>query len=678
MLRLISLACLAAGLALQPALAQTPETEAPQDAGAQETAPETGAPAEPPLEEPAAAPSRLPADQLEAFVDGLVRDAMEAEHYAGVHVAVVEGGETRLLKGYGAASLEPYREVDPQRSLFRIGSLSKTFTWIALMQAVEDGLVDLEAPVNDYLSEDLQVPDEGYGPIRVIDLMSHAPGFEDSALGHLFAGREEDIMSPEAYEAAHRPDRVREPGQFSTYSNYGVLLAGRIIAEVYGADFPTVIDERILDPLGLNRTTFREPYAPRDDLPAPMDEDIAGDAATGFEWKGGVFQPRKYEYATQVAAAGSVSASAADMATYMKLLLNDGELDGVRIYSPETAEAFRTPIIDTPDTANGWAHGFIVSTFPGGYEGYGHGGATMWFRTYLVVVPELDLGVYVSVNTNTGRSLGLRLPSLIIERFYLDEDTPAWRPGDEAFLETADLYTGQYTPTRRAYSGLEKFVMLMNGVQTVSASSEGYLVVGSGPGSHAWVPTDQPGRFLSANSAEVLTFETDESGKAVAFIGPLGTLMYQRAPFLLKPWLLTVFFALTMIAAAATLIGALTRLGRPVAPTPCQRWASIASLATAGLWVLSAVMFLLWAQGASDSEGLMYDWPNGPLPLASTLALLASIGAVVMAGLTVCVWSGRSAEGWSLWRKLRYSVTPPVYLIFAIVLIARGGLFPWA
>ncbi|MBA4800481.1 MAG: hypothetical protein H2040_01325 [Euryhalocaulis sp.] len=49
-----------------------------------------------------------------------------------------------------------------------------------------------------------------------------------------------------------------------------------------------------------------------------------------------------------------------------------------------------------------------------------------------------------------------------------------------------------------------------------------------------------------------------------------------------------------------------------------------------------------------------------------------------MAGLTVCVWSGRSAEGWSLWRKLRYSVTPPVYLIFAIVLIARGGLFPWA
>ena len=126
MLRFISLACLAAGLALQPALAQTPETEAPQDAGAQETAPETGAPAEPPLEEPAAAPSRLPADQLEAFVDGVVRDAMEAEHYAGVHVAVVEGGETRLLKGYGAASLAPYREVDPQRTLFRIGSLSKT------------------------------------------------------------------------------------------------------------------------------------------------------------------------------------------------------------------------------------------------------------------------------------------------------------------------------------------------------------------------------------------------------------------------------------------------------------------------------------------------------------------------------------------------------------------------
>ena len=192
----------------------------------------------------------LPAAELETFVDGVVKDAMAREHIAGVTVSVVQNGQVLLKKGYGFASLQPQRAVDPDRSLFRVGSISKTFTWIAVMKEVEAGRIRLNQPINLYLPEKVQVRDQGYDqPVRVANLMDHSPGFEDRALGQLFEDRYARVRPLELYLRQERPRRVHAPGILSSYSNYGAALAGEAVTYTSGKPFEKLIEDEIFTPL---------------------------------------------------------------------------------------------------------------------------------------------------------------------------------------------------------------------------------------------------------------------------------------------------------------------------------------------------------------------------------------------------------------------------------------------
>jgi CubicO group peptidase (beta-lactamase class C family) len=148
----------------------------------------------------------LPPADLEAYVDGVVRDRMARDHIAGVTIAVVQNGQVVLKKGYGVASLKDGRKVDPDTTLFRVGSISKTFTWIALMNEVEAGRMRLDTPINVYLPEKLQLKDQGKKtPVRLRDLMTHTAGFEDRALGQLFERDPRRERSLELYLRQERP-----------------------------------------------------------------------------------------------------------------------------------------------------------------------------------------------------------------------------------------------------------------------------------------------------------------------------------------------------------------------------------------------------------------------------------------------------------------------------------------
>src|SRR6185503_1394073 len=163
-------AALGIALLLLPLIvrAQAPSQDAPAGASLEVAAPRL-APGQP-----------IPPAELEAFVDATVRLGMDETHVAGVAASVVQDGRVVLNKGYGFASFDPVQPVDPDTTLFRIGSITKTLPWIAAMRAVEAGKLDLDAPINRYLPPELQVPDEGFAqPIRMRDLMTHSAGFED-------------------------------------------------------------------------------------------------------------------------------------------------------------------------------------------------------------------------------------------------------------------------------------------------------------------------------------------------------------------------------------------------------------------------------------------------------------------------------------------------------------------
>ena len=156
--------------------------------------------------------------ELEAFVDASVHTAMHADDIAGVGVAIIDASGPILIKGYGMASRD--RAVDAD-TLFPVQSISKTLVWIALMQLIEQGQVSLEDPINVHLPKSLQIPDEGFSPILIRDLIDHTAGFEDSAFGHLFVDRPEKLLPLGDYLTHFRVHRVREPGKIQIYSNYG-------------------------------------------------------------------------------------------------------------------------------------------------------------------------------------------------------------------------------------------------------------------------------------------------------------------------------------------------------------------------------------------------------------------------------------------------------------------------
>jgi CubicO group peptidase (beta-lactamase class C family) len=593
----------------------------------------------------------------------------------------VQNGQVLLKKGYGFANLAPARPVDPERTLFRLGSLSKTFTWIGLMREVESGRVRLDQPVNLYLPERLQVRDQGFDqPVRVLDLMDHSAGFEDRTFGHLFE-RDPDYVRPlDLYLRNERPRRVRAPGEIASYSNYGAALAGAAEAWVAGKPFERLMEDNIFVPLGMGRTTFREKRPEKAGLPAPMPANLAADAADGFHWSAAGFETRPYEYMGQIAPAGSASSTAGDMARYMLAILGGGQLGASAIYGPRTAQAFRTPILAVPPGINGWAHGFMIEPLPGDRSGYGHSGGTLSFTANMVTVPDLSLGVFVAVNTDTGRRLPEDLPATIVREFYAAPE-PFPRAGDPELGGQAAVFGGRYLSTRRAYSGLEGFVDRIAGAARVRVTPQGRLVTVDPSGPKVWVPEGpaSEGRFVALQGEQRLAFRMAD-GQAQAFQTTANGALFERIGFWRSPDALLLFASLAAAAAALTLIGAALRNRRELRESAVQSRASLVQNIQAGLWLVSFAAFASWlARVFGDPARAVFSWPGAALITASACALVAAALTVTTLVALPAVWrGGRRVDSWPILRRAAFTVTVIVYAVFSYLLTQAGALSPWS
>ena len=217
--------------------------------------------------------------ELEAFVDGIVRQAMATDHLAGVTVAVVQDGRRSAHKG---VRLCQSRVRTPCQSRYvtlwdRLNF--KTFTWIAMMKAVEAGQLGLDDPINSHLPPDQQVPDQGWSePIRIRHLMTHSAGFEDKVFGHLFEGSPDSLRPSSVYMREQRPESSPRAGAGELVLELRRTCSpARFSKRWNAAPWQEVIEGDILVPLGLVHTSVREPYPARQGLPAPMPETLAPD-----------------------------------------------------------------------------------------------------------------------------------------------------------------------------------------------------------------------------------------------------------------------------------------------------------------------------------------------------------------------------------------------------------------
>ena len=372
-------------------------------------------------------------DGLEDFVDGVMAQQIATREVAGAVVTVVHKGKVLFTRGYGYADIDRGVEVAPQRTLFRPGSVSKMFTWTALMQQVELGRIDLDADVNQYL--DFHIPPYAGKPILVRDLMSHSPGMSDA--GNLVAPSVDKITPYATWLKSSIPQRLWPAGTEIAYSNFATVLAGYMVERVSGEAYADYIERHIFTPLGMASTSFREP------LPARL----ASDMATGYRLENGRFVAEPFELFSPVMPAGSASSTGPDMAVFMNMLLNKGAGRKARILKPGSVELLmRNALANTPELP-GMAHGFFVVR-AAGPRLVGHGGNTGDFHSNMILAPELKLGFFISHTGGPG-SYGARteLTEALIGRLFPVE--PAKR--QVATGETI-MPAGSYRANRRDYS----------------------------------------------------------------------------------------------------------------------------------------------------------------------------------------------------------------------------------
>lgn len=662
--------------------AQTPEPSPEPEPSAPPEQPQPAeapaAPPPPPAKGRLEAGTPIPQVELEALVDGAVSQAMAADHVPGVTVSVVQNGQVILKKGYGLASISPARPVDPDQTLFRVGSISKLFTWTLVMKEVERGRMRLEAPVNQYLPEQLQVRDQGYlRQVLLRDLMTHSAGFETKTLGRLIEVKPSRVRALNTYLRQERPRRVRAPGVLPEYSNYGAGLAGAAVSQAAGQPYMDLVEAEIIRPLKLGHTTFREPYPADPALPAPMSQALVADAAEGFAWRGAAYDVQPYEYLSQLAPADSASSTAGDMARLMLLILGNGTLDGATIYGPQTATAFRTVIMRSGPGIAGWAHGFMERPLPGGFDSFGHEGQTLNFRSNLVTIPALNLGIFISANSDSAAALVETLPAQIVQRFYAPPSEPPQPSPDLYAMRGA--YAGDYVGEDRRYGGLEQFVNLLSDRVRIDVSPDGRLIV-RGKSNDVLVPTGQSGQFREIGEARRVAGFQFKDDKAVRWLDPSGAATYERVGTLWRRrWLLIACLA-ALTCSAATLIGLFTRDRREFRQTDVQGRASAIQTATSILWFAAAAGFGWWALRALQDPTVGFaEWPGPWVVIASSSALVATLCSLGQVLMLPAVWrGGRRVESWTSSRKLRFTATALIFLAFGVLLMLWGALEPWS
>jgi len=415
-----------------------------------------------------AGPRELTKADLDAWLDGYVPAALSAGDIPGAVVVVVKDGQILSARGFGYADVAKKLPVDPERTLFRPGSVSKLFTWTAVMQQVEAGKLDLDTDVNKYL--DFNIPAYDGKPITLRQIMTHTAGFEEYGKGVVFYDPKY-IQPLDAYLKSYVPKRIYAPGTTPAYSNWATTLAGYIVQRSSGEPFDAYIERHIFTPLGMRNSTFRQP------LPAALSAQMS--VGYGKDAKAGKFE------VVGPGPAGALSSSGTDMARFMLANLQGGELDGQRFLSKQTLDTMHNSPLDHVNSysllppLNRMELGFFEINL-NGHRAVGHLGDVNAFHTALDLLLDQGIGIYVSVNSagkaGAGGKLRLTLPEDFAARYL-----PALPPAKlgvtpEQAKQHAQMMTGLWEASRRGETSFLSLLYFI-GQTKVSVGADGGLVI---------------------------------------------------------------------------------------------------------------------------------------------------------------------------------------------------------
>jgi CubicO group peptidase (beta-lactamase class C family) len=577
-------------------------------------------------------PHEMTAADVQAFLDGFLPMQLERENIAGAVVCVVKDGKVLFAKGYGYSDVDKKKPVSVDDTLFRPGSISKLFTWTAVMQLVEQGKLDLDRDVNEYL--DFKIPATYPQPITLRNIMTHTPGFEET-IKELFVPEDQKMAPLREYLSRHMPRRIFPPGTVPAYSNYAATLAGYIVERVSGRPFNDYVTENIFKPLEMVHSTFAQP------LPAQLKPLMSN----GYDLGSG--QAKPFE-GVEPAPAGSLSSSATDISHFMIAHLQEGKFGNAEILRPETARQMHERQKGFHPEMNGMALGFYEET-RNGHRIIGHGGDTIYFHSDLHLVLDAGLGFFISYNSAGKGEISGRtaLWDHFLDRYF------AYKPPDVAALSTAaaDARTvsGYYMSTRRSQSTLlsagnsfEEIHVVPDSENTIKV----YPFKDFNGQTKRWREIG-PLVYRAVNGQDRIAFQKDAAGRLELVVG-FPAVAFQKTSWLdSQPWnRFVVYCSVGVILLVLILwpVAAVVRrhYGFRLDLTPAQRrWRLAIKLVCAiDMGFLVGVYLFAKADELSILSGKLDPW----IILLELIALFGAIGTLLVIYATLRLW--RAANVW--------------------------------
>jgi CubicO group peptidase (beta-lactamase class C family) len=582
-----------------------------------------------------------------------IPELMAEQRIPGLSLVLVDGDQVLWMEGFGQLERGGGTRVSTE-TIFSVQSMSKVFTATGVMIGVQEGLLDLDEPIVAYLPEftvNSAFEEHPEHKITLRMLLSHTAGFTHEApVGNNFE------LAPGTFEshvASISDTWLRFPvGTGYAYSNLGIDLAGHILERVYGQPFPELMDEKVLEPIGMEVSTFDR-------------EDIRANANRAV---GHVPLLAKIPVDVPMTAAGGLYSSVHDLARFLRFQLGDGRIDGRTILDPGLLAEMRRVPAPHEDAPIGYALGVDRTRWIAGHNAdlFSHGGGGFGFLSDLWWLPQLQLGIAVLTNSSD-HTLQDELPaSILADLVHQPQSIYANRVLNFPYQDWPAAPLASYQLPRNL-PGLVRAA----GTQPAEEASERWRTYAGGYRVRQWevvdpmtpsarfyvekeVPFFETGEWLTAGRHPLTELSPgiflSDSGEALDLAGPVPTwrnieLVRASGPAMWQ-WValaLAGIVALGWLAAAATRAVLRLRTGQKAASGhPAARRLAAALAALMALLVLAVIALIAAFPGLVDSG--FVGWLD--LPLASRLALHLPLAVAVLAAALVGLGTIGWIRGW--------------------------------
>ncbi len=443
---------------------------------------------------------------LAEFVDRIVTNRMREFRVPGAVVTVVRGDRVLVNKGYGFADLEDRRPVDPEKTLFRIASVSKVFNAMAVMRLVDEGLIGIDEDVRPRLrAAGLELDTTAEGPITLKALLTHTAGIRDLSTPDLAMTKDPGKLLPLGpYLKQCLPLRWQDPGETVLYTDIGITLAGYVVEVVSKTEFQEYVLTKVIRPLGMRHTSYT------------LSEEQRAHLATAYSHEASGYKATPFLYSNNYPASGVIT-TGSDMARLMI-----AHLSGCKGFlTAKTVKLMHEPQhSDDPRLGVQWTCGFVYETHSKGNTPYlFHFGGAFDMQSILGISLDRGIGVFVSQNRPGGRVFQLvdLLDALSQDEAGTDS---AAKPPVTAVTGPANIKSlaGTYVLNRNLSRGVKippQDYVFVRYVEDIKGIEVEY-----------WQNKDSPMRliqvapllFQSVNGEQRLSFRTSKDGQTTYLI----------------------------------------------------------------------------------------------------------------------------------------------------------------